>query len=140
MEGVDGEESEGEVTSKQPHPPSPMNVKGEESEDVRHGRSVRDEKSEGVRHGRSVRGEKSEELEALEAAEQQMILIHDEYKKLLREKEVCRQTLYMHPHTHIQGEIVHACMSVPLSMYTYIINYCLIVWIIKGHRCIGYLM
>jgi DNA repair exonuclease SbcCD ATPase subunit len=70
VESVDGEA----VTSQQPRSPSPH---------LGHSRGKKRREEE---EGGGERGER-ESLAALEAAEQQMILIHDEYKKLLREKE-----------------------------------------------------
>ena len=73
-EGVDGEEGDdgSVVTSEQPRSPSHPH---QAPTAVRRG-------------GRRESGDGVSQAEALEAAEQQMILIHDQYKILLREKEV----------------------------------------------------
>ena len=71
---MDGRESSEAVTSQQPRSPSlPPNTQRE-----------RKRKEEEGGEGEEGEGESS----ALEAAEQQIVLIHEEYKKLLREKEV----------------------------------------------------
>ena len=73
-EGVDGEEGDdgSVVTSEQPRSPSHPH---QAPTAVRRG-------------GRRESGDGVSQAEALEAAELQMILIHDQYKILLREKEV----------------------------------------------------
>ena len=84
VESVDGEV----VTSQQPRSPSPH---------LGHSRGKKRREEE---EGGGERGER-ESLAALEAAEQQVILIHDEYKKLLREKEVKRFiTSMLHVYSH----------------------------------------
>ena len=73
---MDGRESSEAVTSQQPRSPSlPPNTQRERKR--KEGEGEGEEEEEGER-----------ESSALEAAEQQIVLIHEEYKKLLREKEV----------------------------------------------------
>lgn len=75
------------VTSEQPRSPikpgEPGVIEKTRGEKVPEGAGL---KGSGE-HGRKVGGEMVDTT-ALEAAEQQMLLIHEEYKKLLREKEV----------------------------------------------------
>ena len=68
--------------------------------------------------------EEGTERSALEAAEQQMILIHDEYKKLLREKEVMVRFILL-PATHMLYMYMYTCIHVHICwlrvyMYMYI--------------------
>ena len=65
--------------------------------------------------------EEGTERSALEAAEQQMILIHDEYKKLLREKEVMVRFILL-PATHMlyMYMYIHVYMYMYIHVYMYI--------------------
>ena len=93
VEGVDGGES-GDVTSEQ----------GPGSPSLPPGSGGKMEEREGGG------GETVQQATALEAVEQQMVLIHDEYKKLLRDKEVLYTTLY-HISYIIMQHVVYLCVS-----------------------------